>query len=220
MLDRFVMLLSTDWFKPHWNTIGVETDESQKDCIQHGAREVVRQIMSGIDEYWLASFAPERIEATRLKMDSILGNAPASARKVFEHWYRMTDEELRILNILYSLTADIYTGDAKVRASLDPETRQRVLAAFDLDAKGDIDFEDCSMNSRSQWDNYIKQVTPDLPTYLPDAVANFVRATTFREFWRLVQRVLDESQNRQLRSWYQSATSSRISLGSYLQIVN
>jgi hypothetical protein len=44
MADHAPMLLSTDWFAPHWNVIGIEADR-QKQCFQNGCRDIVRGVV-------------------------------------------------------------------------------------------------------------------------------------------------------------------------------
>jgi len=36
MVDKLIMLLSTDWFRPYWSSIGIEVNEAIKTSIQAG----------------------------------------------------------------------------------------------------------------------------------------------------------------------------------------
>ncbi|HET6843024.1 MAG TPA: hypothetical protein VFK06_15320 [Candidatus Angelobacter sp.] len=69
--DQFIMLLSTDWFKPHWGVIGINLDEAAKDIVHGGCRKIVNQIISDAEEYWLISFSEDRHNETRALFESL-----------------------------------------------------------------------------------------------------------------------------------------------------
>jgi hypothetical protein len=62
--DKLVMLLSADWFYPFWNQVGLNVDDAKRKKLQENCRTLVRELMASYAEYWLISFAPERIATT------------------------------------------------------------------------------------------------------------------------------------------------------------
>jgi hypothetical protein len=64
MVDRVVMLLSTDWFLPYWYLIGIDASEP-KLCVQKGCRQIVHEVMNGATNYYHTNFSDERFRATR-----------------------------------------------------------------------------------------------------------------------------------------------------------
>jgi hypothetical protein len=63
--DRFVMLLSADWFVPYWVSIGLVLTSKEQRIVQGVARQSVRDLMRGADAYWNANFSDERRTGTR-----------------------------------------------------------------------------------------------------------------------------------------------------------
>lgn len=130
-MDKLVMLLSTDWFKPYWSSIGVEVDGAPKTSIQQGCREIVRQILSGAKSYYLASFSDDRKNKTRAMLESLARQAQAEAvLRAVEEWTKMSDEELKAAWIYTTLTDDLFSreireGDPK----LDPAITAIVTSA-------------------------------------------------------------------------------------------
>jgi hypothetical protein len=64
-IDRVAMLLSTDWFLPHWSTVGLNFQLADRLEIQTACRPSVDQIMAGAisetKEYWRTDFSLGRI---------------------------------------------------------------------------------------------------------------------------------------------------------------
>jgi hypothetical protein len=50
-VDQAAMLLSTDWFLPDWEVIGIEGDEDDKNCFQQGCRKIVLEFINGAEDY-------------------------------------------------------------------------------------------------------------------------------------------------------------------------
>src|SRR6266542_299640 len=73
MVDHAAMLLSTDWFAPYWTVIGLEADK-QKQCLQNGCREIVRQVVGEARDYYLIDFSHDRIERTRNDLRLLVRN--------------------------------------------------------------------------------------------------------------------------------------------------
>jgi hypothetical protein len=63
-LDRIVMLLSADWFKSHWHSIGISAELWHREQFSEQCRDIVRRMMAGQSEYWQISFEEVRINET------------------------------------------------------------------------------------------------------------------------------------------------------------
>src|ERR1700688_3261522 len=72
MVDHAAMLLSTDWFVPYWTVIGLEADK-QKECLQNGCRDIVRQVVGRARDY-LTDFSDDRVERTRNDLRLLVRN--------------------------------------------------------------------------------------------------------------------------------------------------
>ena len=86
---------------------------------------------------------------------------------------------------------------------LDPSTRDVVratLAKYDID---NIDFAEVCLASKSQWDCYVRELTPTQPTYLADYLVGEVLAVkAFDLFWVNVKKQLRPEQLHDLIKWY------------------
>src|SRR5580698_2995681 len=71
-LDKLVMLLSSDWFFPYWDLIGIFTNKKRKSLLSEGCREIVRQIMSTATQYWHTNFSEARVKETRAMLDALI----------------------------------------------------------------------------------------------------------------------------------------------------
>jgi hypothetical protein len=86
--DKVAMLLSTDWFQPYWPAIDLNATLESIACIQKGCRGIVNRIVGEAEEYWLISFAEERVRATReavLMSAGRCGLDAASAERLNDH---------------------------------------------------------------------------------------------------------------------------------------
>src|ERR1700752_4639430 len=97
MIDYLIMLLSTDWFGPYWASIGVDVGEDVRAPLGLGCRDIVHQILSGEEHYYLVSFSAQRKAGTRATLESLVRGcgAPKDVHKVVDRWAALTDDELK-----------------------------------------------------------------------------------------------------------------------------
>jgi hypothetical protein len=211
-LDRLVMLLSTDWFKPYWGMIGIRLDESKKGLIQEGCRKIVSQILSAATEYWLTDFSNERHEETRATFES-LSRASGVEKSVIEamkDWSEMSDEDMKAGWLFEILTEDLLSDDAEgIDPLLSSDLKTIMATTREQQSSADVNFTKLSTSSKSSWDQYITQLTPDLPTSLPDMLFTFLKARRFKTFWTSIVDKLTKEQREELRAWYRRAAKSR-----------
>jgi DNA-directed RNA polymerase specialized sigma24 family protein len=169
-VDNVAMLLSTDWFFPYRSLIGIEV-ESQKDCVQNGCREIVQRFIGSAAEYYHCDFSSERLEETRRLMlalankcglcgvvqeaiSGLVANDPERKQSSTNGW-------------LFSVVADKLATDRE----LDTATRIVLQEMRSENSPGaEIRFERIGTESVTNWDKYIRSLTPEIPSTL----ANFV----------------------------------------------
>ncbi|SRR6266853_1109738 len=211
-LDTLVMLLSTDWFKPHWAAIGINLDERQKGLIREGCRNIVSQILSGATEYWLAPFSDERREKTRAMFEALAKTSEAKEAVIetVEQWLKLSDEDLKAGWLFESLTEELVSDDTNHNVpELSSDLTAIVAKARAERYSPEIDFKELSLSSKSSWDRYLAQLTPDLPTYLPDMLFTFSKAQSFKAFWISVLDKVTPEQREELTVWYRTTAKSR-----------
>jgi hypothetical protein len=219
-VDDFIMLLSTDWFFDHWTVIGVDVDETRRLCLKAGARAIVRAFMSGATEYWLVSFAGERIEETRSEFNALLQKCRADEATI-DRIKKLTcqkpavDLEVRIQGILHHLTATLVSGSsAQELPRIDPSLRQAVVDFWNRHVRSrhdiaDIDFHVRCLNADSSWDQYIRSLTPDLPDMLANSLTQaFIVVGDIELLWNFIHRELSREQREELFRWYRAAGTS------------
>lgn len=212
MLDQLVMLLSTDWFKPHWDNIGIDINEAAKTSIQQGCREVVGQILSGAENYYLASFSDERRNKTRSMFESVVHDSGTGeiVRAVITEWVGLSDEEQKATWIYETLTSELLSGhlrggDRKLNlaiATIMVNARQKYN-------REPFEFAGICVASQTAWDSYTRGLTPELPTALADGLASVLTARRFELLWRAIRNKLTSAQREELMAWYRRAAKVR-----------
>jgi hypothetical protein len=91
---------------------------------------------------------------------------------------------------------------------LDSDLQTIVTKMYKQDEANEINFGGLSERSKSLWDHYIQELTPDLPSFIPDALEVFLRMRGFEEFWRRVNKELSLEQRERLIEWYRSTARS------------
>src|SRR5713101_3343760 len=94
-IDYLVLLLSADWFKAHWDVVGIRlSDDSMKNSMQAGCRDIVKQILAGAETYYSVSFSEERRRLTRSMVTSLLErlNASREVEATVAEWASMNHE--------------------------------------------------------------------------------------------------------------------------------
>jgi hypothetical protein len=210
LVDKLVMLLSTDWFLPYWFVLGIDAQDERRKCVQVGCREIVKQIISGTQEYWLTDFSPERVRKTTETFQSLLQKCRADSmsigrvRKLTEGSVGPMLED-RVAWLLQSITRRLVDDSLREYAPLAQSIKERVKQIFENSQPTDsliINFEELCLSSKSTWDTFVREVTPGLPTYLSDYLALIRIKNTFEILWMRVNGALSENERDELLSWY------------------
>src|SRR5262249_15263754 len=117
MIDQMIMLLSSDWFLPYWGMIGQSIDQQLQICVQQGCRAIVKQIVCGVEEYWLASFTVERQAETRSMFEKLSGSCGIQRATLvdIEKWAAISDEEEKVNRLLAFLTDELLSEESTDR---------------------------------------------------------------------------------------------------------
>jgi hypothetical protein len=168
MVDRVVMLLSTDWFLPYWYVVGIDASE-QKLCVQKGCRQIVHEMMNGATNYYHINFSDERLRATRQSVRDLARKCGLgeSSEMILEDLVgsRPEREQFNMGAWLFRTLANNLANDDQLDAStkIVLERSRSKHAVMD-----DLDFEQLCSRSNSAWDNYTRSLTPELPTSMAD----------------------------------------------------
>ncbi len=212
MIDYLIMLLSADWFGSHWSSIGVEVGEDVSTPLRLGCRDIVHQILSGEEDYYLVSFSDRRKTESRAMLESLMQNcgAPESVHRVVNRWAALTDDELKAAWICNDFTTDILSGNSR---NGDPNLDARIVAELAASRKyyhiETYEFSPISLASPSTWDAYIRGLTPEQPTALADNLAAVLEYQRLEELWNSVRVRLTAAQKDQLVSWYHEMAKAR-----------
>jgi hypothetical protein len=212
LLDNLVMLLSTDWFKPYWGAIGIILDDSKKNLMQQGCRQIVSQIISGAGDYWSISFSRDRYRETRARLDSLSKTHGTEEAVIgaIEEWSALSDEDMKAGSLFESLTEDLFfEGSTLPSYALDVDLKVIISKVRDDQWSIAINGADLSSRSKSSWDRYIRELTPDLPTYLADTLFSFLRAQHFKACWTLIVNRATKEQHTKLVAWYKAMAKLR-----------
>jgi hypothetical protein len=129
-------------------------------------------------------------------------------------------EDIQLGNLSSNLTQIAVSNSYGSTGPMLDSDLQTIVASIDrLVETYEIDFGELSERSRSSWDRYIRQLTPDLPSFVPDALEVFLRARRFREFWHRIKKELSSDERERLIAWYRSTAESlsmRAELRSFL----
>lgn len=161
--DKLVMLLSADWFYPFWNQVGLDVDDAKRKKLQEHCRALVRELMASYAEYWLTSFAPERIASTyqgllkscaRLRIPESQSN---QIREIVEGVKR--EEDNGTLWLLGALTRMAPKGSYETGVSVLSDDIASIVKKNWPSEDDDLDFDAISDASQTSWDLYLRKLT-------------------------------------------------------------
>ena len=167
--DKLAMLLSTDWFTPYWSVIRI--DAKDRVCFQKGCRDIVKVLIGRAKNYYLISFADERISATRDAMKALgaicnLSDQAAATLQAICAPRVERDEKQTTAWMLTTVTWDALTEDIE----LAPAVREVLLRSRKFFAADSEALAESCKTSQTEWDLYVQQLTPELPCSLSDFV--------------------------------------------------
>ena len=210
-LDKLVMLLSSDWFFPYWDLIGIFTNNKRKSLLSEGCREIVRQIMSTATQYWHTNFSEARVKETRAMLDALIKRCDLEQVNANRIASLISTEDSHVDEgtrwLIVCMTEQLLDGTAT--APLDVAITEGLRRVGDERINLDeIDLKECCLNSPSTWDRYLRNATPDLPAMLADYVSAIASNSEFELLWGFINVNLTAKQRHELLSWYRSTGQS------------
>jgi len=207
-VDQLVMLLSADWFFPHWTAIQIQLPKTSKFHIQKRCREITRGFLAGAEDYYLISFGQSRLDETKTQFFSLLAetNVP---KKTVEHLRKLTAVNHQTGSaqwMIVTTTRMLVRGHQDLPVdrtipSLSPQIVS-VLSEWHGHQSERFDFEQVCLESDSEWDRHLASLTPRIPTALEDYLQ--VALITQVQFHALQISVADlaEAERNILKEWY------------------
>jgi hypothetical protein len=209
--DQLVMLLSADWFALYWPTFGLVFSASEQEKVREISRRLIKELLKGSDTYWGANFSDARISATRsffladLRREGLAGAVVSQLTDTLN----AVGESAQFATTLWFFSAlcDQVGGstDAPAPLGVSGAGFQTVKSLWQLSVMTEPDgevLENALMASDTHWDRFLRNATPDLPTYLPDwAMTRLHKPKRFRRFWAQLFWSVSQSDRRSLKTW-------------------
>jgi hypothetical protein len=150
--DKFVLLFSSDWFRPYWRVSGFVPKPGDEDLFQQSMRSLVGRMMQDTDCYYDVSFAETRLGETGRAFLSVVEGSASHESK---------------LSLIRAIVHAGALGDALVEVSM----------AFWDDYEATIAAINEMNLTSTEWDRYLVSLTPELPSMLQDfAVMQVLKA--------------------------------------------
>ncbi|MES2296716.1 MAG: hypothetical protein V4582_06710 [Pseudomonadota bacterium] len=212
-IDQVVMLLSTDWFREHWALLGIRADAGKIKKLQSLCREIVCDMLSGEESYWMISFDDARIQNTtqqfeRALKDVKLDQSSSSIVRSFTSPANADVSEVDVVSLLENLTLLLMSDDDEdVRKNISPELLKVIRATFEISNLSQVDFIKVCVNSQTEWDCRMRSLTNDLPEYLADFAASLHEQTIqFVKFWTQLSLRTSTEDRLKLLAWYEETS--------------
>lgn len=209
IIDQLAMLLSTDWFLGQWIIFGMKSDMPARETMKEKCRTIVLQLFDGESDYWLVSFEDTRIRST---YDSFFSAAIESKLHIsdIEFLREIADQtqiemkEASNISLLKSLTQLLVSEPSpEVVKNLSSEVVAEIASAFVAASVNEMDFVAPCLNSNTDWDKKIREMTSGLPEYLADFASDVCERTQyFVQFWRQLNEKFSSKERAQLLEWY------------------
>ena len=212
--DQVVMLLSADWFAPHWRAMELRVSAEYQSALQTECRREVERFLNGGETYWRVSFAPDRVRGTRSVLASALGRfAPGSdfnkaVTNLILYGQERHDAASHEASTLRMLNMELMDpgGERAGGRGLHPETVDKLRDILGEIGANYVNYDELSLESVTAWDIHLRALTPERPTllagFLSDEIATRVDALTFL---RRVRTRLLPDEIPILMDWYRAA---------------
>ena len=224
MIEFLVLLLSTDWFLPHWTEIGIELPEATRACIQQGCRVIIDQMTGTDDGTFVRSFSESIRQVVESKFLALLVRCGAEPELLAtrKEWAKLSHGELTAVFLCAMFNRDIPAADGSdVAPQLDFPIRAEVVRAWEGYALNPSVFRDCCLSSQTAWDIRTRKLLAS-PRTLVNQLWRVLLDHRLRAFWVDLHQRLTEQQLRELASWYRamiktaSHENAAIDLPSYM----
>jgi hypothetical protein len=209
IIDQLAMLLSTDWFAGKWCQFGMKSNSQIREAMKKKCRAIVSQLLDGESDYWSISFDDGRIRRTYDSFFSAATDSKLDASDI-EFLRQIADQtpveikESETIALLNSLT-ELLVADSspEVAKNLSEDTITIVISIYTATSMIDIDFVALCVNSNTDWDMKLREMTSGLPEYLADFATDICEQRShFVQFWAQLVENISENELKNLRQWY------------------
>lgn len=150
--------------------------------------------------YWHTNFSTERLKETER-----LFNLALQSCKVEISSFGPKEDSLTEFGRSLSLLTMPIINDKQETLPFElsrPDTVQVLIEHGHLLCFGLRHFCENCIETDTEWDKYLRSLTPDLPTYCSDFAFDKLRIDEFMIFWQMVCKSLNSEQVDELISWY------------------
>jgi hypothetical protein len=211
MTEFLIFALSTDWFLPYWEEIGIFIAGDKKVCIQQGCRQIVDHLAGGDDTTFMLSFTEGDRHKAHSEVVSLSRKCDAEPEisSTVEEWRNLSSEELTAVVQCAGLNSLIPSVDASVDLPhLEFGIRAKVVRAWEPHKLDASVFRDVCLNSKTEWDLRMRGLL-SIPRTLPNQLWRVLLNRRFRAFWADVQECLSPQQVQELVSWYRAVIKAK-----------
>lgn len=204
MIDLLVLLLSTDWFLPYWQEIGIDVPENTRTLIQKGCREIVDEILDGKDSLFLVDLSQERRRETESEFISFLRSlgVEREASATVHEWANMTHAQLSAAWACAGLNREIPSaGNSGMGPHLEFPIQAEVIRAWDPHSLRPDVFRDVCLSSNTAWDIRTRKILVSERSLVNHLWAELLDHR-LRAFWADLHKTLSPRQRQELVSWY------------------
>jgi len=205
------MSLSSDWFAGRWDAIELSVDDVAEECVRQGCRGIVRDMIAGAKQYYHVDFSPERIDRTKVNFRRLLQRCTLSLAAVERAIAIATrDDSLEIDEgtrwLIFMITEQVARKSLPQGAELGLAIRTTTQnIAGESTSRIRPRFKDACLSSRTEWDVYLRSLTPALPESLANYVSSIGDHDSFEFIWSEVRARFDERQRAEVMAWYKRA---------------
>ena len=207
------MLLSSDWFFPRWESIGLEISEKLSLQLRSECRDEVRRFVNGADQYWNASFSSDRVNSTRKFLADGLGKyaSDTSSAPLLLSVDLHTEDPSQGFNESWAidfLNRNLFddSEDKFATPPLDIAITDKLSCIIAEFGAARVSYSKLARESATNWDRYLRSLTPDLPTYLADFLSTeLMPQLEIFTLWRHIRERLTTAEFLKLLAWYKVA---------------
>lgn len=208
------MLLSTDWFLPHWKMIGIGIADDKRAQIQLGCRGILDQMLAGCKDYYLSNISPERKDRTARKFRKLLKRAESEVEvsETLRTWESLSRIELQSANVYIVQTVALASGRSQGDdPALDPSIKSEVIRLWDQLQINTSALAEVSQQSGSEWDRFIAGILTG-PQTLARVLETVLLGRSFIRLWAHLRENLSLQQVEELKSWHRTMTVRKLRL--------
>jgi hypothetical protein len=206
MTDYLILLLSTDWFLPYWTEVGIDIPQDKRIGVQQGCREIINEMLGGLDKFDLVDFSDNRRRVTESRFPALLSrwNVELEVSMTWKEWANLTHKELTAVVLCARLNSQVASADvAGIAPHLEFTIRAEVVKTWEEHAlKADV-FQDVCLSSKTAWDIRTQKLLVSSKT-LVNQLWRVLLNRRLRAFWADLRERLTPSQFQELISWYRA----------------